>query len=353
MTLSELKEDFYKRYLPSSNYLHYTANGMLCPLLGYPETEDAPSVSCALSMGVRMFARALGGEVIKVQNNASDKYLIYNFSDNIAPRRGIDAETIRLIRALGAENLTGAEILYECTIPEFLPRREVFSLTLVQSLMKVSDIEADIAKTAATASLGNNTGAYLALAASRGGYCTFVSSGVPKNYPLPLTGYKIVSAHCIEKDIDRSTRIKYAFGVIRRMYPHITSIAEVTEDMLISAKDMIKDKTAARYMYHLVKENSRIEKALAALKKCNVKTLFEEINKSQRSMEKYWNVGKEHAFLARCARGIQGVAAVRCWENGIIAITAEDKIDYAIGMICDGFEENIGYQPTFCISQTM
>lgn len=87
MTLSELKEDFYKRYLPSSNYLHYTANGMLCPLLGYPETEDAPSVSCALSMGVRMFARALGGEVVKVQNNASDKYLIYNFSDNIAPRR--------------------------------------------------------------------------------------------------------------------------------------------------------------------------------------------------------------------------------------------------------------------------
>ena len=164
LTLSELKEDFYKRYLPSSNYLHYTENGILCPLLGHPKLDDAPSVSCALSMGVRMFARALGGEVIKVQNHASDKYLTYNFSDKLAPRRGIDAETIRLIRALGTENLKGAEILYECSVPEFLPRREVFSLALVRSLMKVSNIEADILKIAAIASLGKNTNVCLGVA---------------------------------------------------------------------------------------------------------------------------------------------------------------------------------------------
>ena len=350
LKLSELKADFYKRYRPSDNYLHFTANGILCSLLGHSDIPDAPSLSCTLSMRVQMFARKLDGKVVKVQSSASDKYLTYDFSDTASLYRGIDRETINIINTIGAERLNGAEILYECSIPEFLPRKEPFNMSLAQSLMKISGIEADIAKTAAFASCGENTGVYLALAAAKSGYCTYISSGVPKNYPLPMTGYKIVSAHCTEKDIDRSKEIRYAFNAVRRMYPHAGSIADITMEMFNNTKNMIKDKTALRYMYHLVNENKRIENAIDTLKRCNAETLFEEMTKSEKSMERYWDIGSEHVFLARCARDIEGVKAVRVWNNGIVAITEDDKIDYAIGMIRDEFEENIGYQPTFCIS---
>lgn len=350
MNQSELKQDFYKRYQPSDNYLHFTSNGILCPLLGHSEITSAPSVTCTLSMRIQMFARALNGEQIKIQNCMSDKYLAYNFSDTASIHHNTDKDTINIIHALSAKNLRGAEILYECSIPEFLSHKEPFELSLTQSLMKVSDIQTDISETAALASPGKNISEYLALAAAKSGYCTLISSGLPKNYPLPMTGYKIVSAHCAEKDIDRAKEIQYAFNAIRRMYPNVGLITEITPQMFSAAQITIKNKTALKYMYHLVNENERIERSITALKRCDIKTLFYEMIKSEKSMEKYWDIGSEHLFLARRARDADGVAAVRVWKNGIIAITEEDKVDYAISAIRNEFEENIGYKPMFCVS---
>ncbi|MGN0107585.1 MAG: hypothetical protein ACI4A5_07815, partial [Hominilimicola sp.] len=242
--------------------------------------------------------------------------------------------------------------LYDSTIPEFLSKKEALSVSLVQSLMKASSIEADALETAAIAANTAYVAPYLATVCARSGYCTLLSSGIPKNYPLPLSGYKILSAHCTEKEKDRSRPIKSAFEAIRRRYPHVGSIADITLKMFNSAADAVRDKTALRYMYHLINENARINSVTAALKRCDTRTLFREMNNSQKSMERFWDIGSEHIFLAHCARGLDGVAAVRCWKNGIIAITEEDKVDYAIGMISHKFESNIGYRPTFCVSET-
>ncbi|MCC8160171.1 MAG: hypothetical protein LIO53_02460 [Oscillospiraceae bacterium] len=351
MNLPELKEDFYKRYSASDNFLHFVSNGLLCALLGHCGIEYAPSLTCALSMRVQMFARAMGGNIIKLQSTDTNKCLVYNFGDRAELFRGFDFDAVSLMHCLARRGAKGAQILYDCSIPEFLPRKEAFAVTLVQSLMRVSGIETDALETAALAARGSLTDPYLATVSSRTGYCTLISSGEPKNFPLPLSGYKILSAHCTEKDKDRSKQIKYAFDQIRRVYPHIGTISEVTPEMFSGVKSSFKDKTALRYMYHLVNENARIKTACAALKRCDIKTLFTEMNTSQKSMERFWDLGREHLFLARESRSLDGVKAVRSWKNGIIAIVENDKIDYVLGMMRNDFENTIGYQPTFCISE--
>lgn len=351
MNLPELKEDFYKRFNQSDSFLHFTANGLLCTLLGHSDIEYAPSLTFTLSMRVQMFARRLGGNMINLQDTSSAKSLSYTFGTPIGLFRGGDKSAAELLRSLERYKPKGAEILYECSIPEFLPKRDAFAVTLVQSIMKVSGIEADTLETAALAGEGSQINPCLGIITSKKGYCTLISTGEPKNLPLPLSGYKILSAHCTEKEKDRSRQIKSIFEQIRRIYPHTGSIWDITPDMFNGVKSHVKDKTALRYMYHLINENSRIKAACAALKRCDTSTLFREMKISQKSMERFWDIGSEHMFLARCCEGIDGIAAARSWRNGIIAITEDEKIDHAIGMIKDNFESIIGYQPTFCVSE--
>lgn len=353
LNLTEIKQDFYKRYNASDNFLHFTSNGLLCVLLGCCDIENAPSLSCTLSMRVQMLARKLDSNIIKIQDADTNKCLSYIPGTSPELFQGMDRKFAQLISEFDRGRLRGAEILYKSTIPKFLPETDALLITLAQSLLKVSNIEMDKKEIAALASISKPVTSYLCAVSSRSGYCTLSSGTAPRNYPLPLSGYKIVSAHCTEKDKDRTKPVKYAFEKIRHLYPHAASISDITADMFTAAKSSIKDKTALRYMYHLVNENSRIESAASALKRCNTRALFREMNNSCKSMERFWDIGSEHRFLASCADGIDGVEAARYWHNGIIMIVENDRCDYAIDMIKSEFENNIGYQPTFCISEAV
>ena len=94
----------------------------------------------------------------------------------------------------------------------------------------------------------------------------------------------------------------------------------------------------------------------ASLQSCGVSSprrfLLREINNSEQSMERFWDIGTEHKFLANTARNTDGIAAARCQDKGIWAIVEEDKVDYAINMIKSDFENIIGYKPTFCVCDT-
>ncbi len=351
MNLPELKEDFYKRFDPSDNFLHFTSNGLLCDLLGHSSVEYAPSLTCALSMRVKMFARRLGSDMVNIQDVSSAQAFSYTFGTPSELLRGENEQTAKLINRLMRYNINGAQILYECSIPEFLSKKEVFAVTLAQSVMKVSGAEADMLETAAMAGGGEHMNQYIGILAAKKGFCSLISSGEPKNLPLPLSGYKLLSAHCTEKEKDRSEPINKIFEQIRRLYPHVGSIADITPEMFNAVSAYIKDKTALRYMYHLVNENARIKSAAKALKRCDIKTLFREMKLSQKSMERFWNIGSEHILLADCCRGVDGVAAVRTWKNGVIMVVEDDKIDYAVKMIRGSFENNVGYRPTFCVSE--
>lgn len=350
LNLTELKQDFYKRFSASDNFLHFTANGILCTLLGCTETEYTPFLGCTLSMGVKMFARRLNGEVINIQENTSDECLSYIFGTPLEQFRGDNKEYTELIKRLEPYSLSGTQILFEYSVPDFLPRREVLLTTLAQSLAKCSDIELDPLKTAVLACGSDNVNKYLGIMYSKKGYCTLISSGAPKHFPLPLTGFKLLSAHCSQHQRSHKKQIHYAFEHVRRLFPHISSISEITPEMLTMTAPNIRSRQALRYMCHLVDENTRIETSINALKHCNSDVLFRQMQLSQASMERYWDLPDEHIFLANCFKGLEGIQAVRAWHSGVTAIAEEDAVDRAINIVRRGFEDNIGYQPTFCVS---
>lgn len=352
MNFLTLKEDFYKRYETSGKFLHYTSYGALCTLLGHTDIPTAPSLCCTLSMRVEMFARKSGGNYVKIENTTTDKCLQYPFGTSTDLFKGKTQFFAELIHALENSGLKGAEILYNNTIPNFISSKHAFSAALIKSLMQVSDIELTHLETAAICALSDDLTPYLAVLFSKKGYCTLMNSGEPKNLPLPLSGYKILTAHCTEPLSNHSKHIKYAMSEIRRLYPHINSISDLTPEILSTAKSSFKNSKAAKYMYHLSTENTRINTVSVALKRCDIKTLFREINNSEQSMERFWDIGTEHKFLANTARNTDGIAAARCQDKGIWAIVEADKVDYSINMIKSDFENTIGYKPTFCVCDT-
>ena len=320
MNFLTLKEDFYKRYETSSKFLHYTSYGALCTLLGHTDIPTAPSLCCTLSMRVEMFARKSCGNYVKIENTTTDKCLQYPFGTSTDLFKGKTKFFAELIHALENSGLKGAEILYNNTIPNFISSKHAFSAALIKSLMQVSDIELTPLETAAICALNDDLTPYLAVLFSKKGYCTLMNSGEPKNLPLPLSGYKILTAHCTEPLSDHSKNIKYAMSKIRRLYPHVNSISDLTPEILSTAKSSFKNSKAAKYMYHLSTENTRINTVSAALKRCDIKTLFREINNSEQSMERFWDIGTEHKFLANTARNTDGIAAARCQDKVIWAI---------------------------------
>lgn len=350
MNFPELKQDFYKRFEQSSKFLHFTSQGLLCTLLGHVSVPQSPSLTCTLSMRVQMFARAAGGQGIKIESSDSDKFFAYTPGDPTQIFRGKGRLAAELIDTLRGHSLKGTEILYQTSIPDFLPHMEVFSTALVKSLFKVNDIELDTFDTAAICAMGENISPYLAMLSAKSGYCTLIASGEPKSLPFPMSGYKILSVYCTEKtrQKERLQSISRAMSQITRLYPHVGGICDVTREMVEAVR--IKDKKAVKYMYHLINENERIQEAEKALKRCDVKTLFRQMTISQKSIERFWDIGDEHICLSDCMRGLDGVMTARCSDKGVIAIVEEDMVNYVINMVKDTFETNIGYQPTFCVS---
>lgn len=349
MNMADIKETFYKRYNSSGNFLHYTFNGLHCTLMGYAALQGAPFLSCRLSMGVGMFARKLGGDMVKIQGADSDRHFSYIYGTPSGLFTDKERKIAELLTELKKYGTGGAEILYKSSVPDFVPQDIEFNLTLAQSLLKTADIEKNPLEIASAAAYNAHIAPYSAAAYAKSGYCTLMSCDTAKSCPLPMTGYKIVSVYCRGKDRNRLDRIYDALDTIRKKFPSVSTLTDITP-IHVSA---VKNKTAAGYMRHIADENMRICAAVIGLKKCNIKSLFRAMNASQRSMERYWRLRGEFAFLAECARNTEGVMAVRCAESGAIFIAENDNLDYTVNMIKRDFEKNAGYSPVFCVSDTI
>lgn len=349
MDIANVKDTFYKRFSTFGEFLYYTFNGLHCTLMGYTTLQGAPFLSCPLSMGVGMFARRLGGNTVKIQGADSDRHFSYIYDTPPQLFKGKERKIAALLTELRKHGTGGVEILYKSSIPDFIPQYMEFDLTLTQSLFKTADIEKTPLEAAAITAYNTHMAPYSAAAYAKSGYCTLVDSYIPHTLPLPMTGYKVVSVYCKGKDRSRSDRIYDAVDMIKREHPSVSAISEITP-FHVSA---VKDKIAKGYIRHIADENMRIKAAARGLGKCDIKALFRAMNGSQRSMERYWRLRSEFAFLAECARNTEGVMAVRCNESGAIIIAENDNIDYAIDMIKYEFEKSAGYSPVFCVSETV
>jgi len=145
------------------------------------------------------------------------------------------------------------------------------------------------------------------------------------------------------------------------------SKASNTKDLVdlcsISAKDFaeisscIKDQTILRRARHVVTENERVIKAVAALKTGNLKELGEFLRQSHASLRDDYEVtGIELDTLADAANEQEGCIGARMTGAGFggcaIAIVHKDKVDNFIKNVQQIYTKKIGHDAGFFACST-
>lgn len=342
MNLTDLKEDFYKRFSVSESFLSYSRSGLLCPLLGYITFPRCAALTCSLSMKVQVYGRRIEGNLVKLQSTKNNLCVVFHYGGRLPSQH---TELFDMLDKMHGYGVGGAELFFDCTIPEFFKHERELKTTIFKVMSNIYDITVPISV------CGDYKPFYSALLNTRKGYCLSIPRG--EEVPLPLTGSKLLIVQTQKQDkTPRAKLIEKAYEHLKRVYPHIHSFADVSADRLEHSKNAIRDKTALNYARHIVDENDRMQTAAEGLKKCNINALIAAMNLSEESIEKLWNPEKQHVFLARLALSTEGVSAARIWENGIIAIADEEALDDAVSKIKFDFENTVGYKPFICIADT-
>ncbi len=342
MNLTDLKQDFYKRFNVSSAFLSYSRMGLLCPLLGEVSIERCPSLACSLSMKVQVYARRLEGDMIKLQSTKNNLCVIFRFGGRLPSQHPSLFEMLDKMHGYG---VGGAEIFFDSSIPQFFGCERELKAAVFDVMQKIYNVSVPVSV------CGGFSSPYSALLDLRKGYC--ISEPEGNRLPLPLTGCKLLIVQTAKTDkTPRARYIEKAYMRLKRIYPHIHSFADLSPDKLEYYRSVIRNKTALNYVRHIVDENERIKAASEGLHKCSINALVSQINMSEQSMEKLWNPDKQHVFLARKTMSIEGVLCARIWKNGIIALISDDDLDNAIRGITREFEAAAGYKPFICVADT-
>lgn len=342
LNLTDLKEDFYKRFSASGSFLSYSRAGLLCPLLGYEEINHCPALTCSLSMKVQVYGRRLEGEMIKLQSTKNNLCIIFRYGGRPPSQHTGLFEMLEKMHAYGTG---GAELFFDCSIPDFFEYERELKAAVFSVMSKIYNLSIPVSV------CGAEKQPCSALQKVSKGYCVTIPDS--QKLPLPLTGCKLLIIQT--QKADKAPRAKYidkAYERLKKIYPHIHSFADLSPDRLEYARNAIRDKTALNYVRHIVDENERIKTAAKGLEQCSISALAEQINLSEESAEKLWSPEKLHVFLAGKTMSAEGVMCARIWKNGIISIVSEEKLDETVSMIIRDFENIAGYRPFVCIADS-
>lgn len=342
LNLTDLKQDFYKRFSVSESFLSYSRTGLLCPLLGYDSFKRAPALTCSLSMKVQVYGRRLEGNMIKLQSTKNNLCIVFGYGGRKPSQHTELFEMLDMLHCYGAG---GAELFFDSTIPSFFEYERELKAAVFRLMCNIYNLDVPVSV------CGDYKPLYSALLKSRKGYCISIPGGA--QLPLPLTGFKILIVQTQKSD--KTPRAKYiakAYERIKRIYPHIHSFADISPDRLEYVRSAIRDKTALNYVRHIIDENGRIQSSAEGLKKCSPDALAAQMNLSEESIEKLWSPEKAYVFLARLAMSSDGVICARVWKNGIVSIVKEDGVDEAANRITRDFEIYAGEKPYICITDS-
>lgn len=348
MNRTELQNDFYKRFSVSTHNLIFSKSGLLCTLLGHSEIKNSRFISCTLSMCIQIAGRRLDSNTVKLENTQSGVCTVFRLNDLLSVKKTL----YDIISEFNNIHPFGAELLYNSTIPQCFAQYAPLRITVLNTLLKLAEIESSDAKKALICAGDSNPAPYAAMLSSKKGWCTLTQGTESKNLPLPLTGYRLLSVQTNAKHSGRRTSaVEKTFDILRRIYPHVTAMDDLSFDMLDYAKSHLKH-TEMNYMRHIISENERINATEACLKACRIREFADIINSSQRSIERLWGCCDEHSFLIDTILEANSCLCARQWKNGIIAIVSEESLDNTINILRRSFNAAYGYNPIFCIADT-
>lgn len=347
MNDTQLKEDFYKRFGVSQNRLAFSKTGLLCTLLGENDIKDFPSLSCCLSMCIRATGRKLGSKFINIENTQTGKADVYRL-DELMALNTTEAEIFKKIPSLP----DGAQILYDTTIPKNLDYSSEFNTTLLNTLLKISHKETDVLKKAAILATDNNFSKYVSILCAKKGWCTLVQGTKYIHLPLPLTGYKLMTVHIRRKNAPKNVFIKKSdMDAIKRIYPHVLSINDLTVGMLNNSDLKLKNDELHRLKY-LVCEKDNVHIGVECLRGCNIKKFAETVNFSENHFRQFIKNYPESQYIVDTLLDTGECICARSRQDNIYAIITENRADNTINILRHSFVNIFGYEPSICICDT-
>ena len=350
MNTVELKSHFYKRFIGENGKMTLSEAGLPCSLLGYTSTDHMPSIGCALSMSVKMIARKIGSGTVIVTSTATDMCRTYTI-DNCDGR---DRISLFLNRSRDF-HISGSQLLYDNGIPTCFNPNSAYTAAAAKALLELSKRGLPRPETcAALCAQRDEMNEYLTVFASQKGYCVYAQNDSARIMPLPMTGYKFILTTSRQSRPPLNPRImSRTYMLLKELYPHITSFADVSPEMLDIAAPRLRPVELRVCARHMADECRRVHSGVNALTRCNIKTFAELMRESYYSQKQMCPRNDEHTFLADELLREEGVHGARMCEQGVIAIVDEEMCDGIIKSVKFAYETEFGRPPVFCVADGM
>ncbi len=338
MDISVLKKDFYNRFGVSNNRLFDTKCGMLYTLLGFCDIYGALSLNCVMAPYITAIGRTFDSKDIVILNTNDSNKTHLN-----------DAEFLDL------ELKRGAQILFDNQIPTFFDSTSSYKTCVRKLIMQINNQNNDDILGIANCADDDNISPYIALLKTKNGYCIKITRSDYEIMPLPLNNYKIILAYCNEiiSNINYNEIAQRSLKLLRTSLPHIKDLSVITindAEKLSKNKDDIE---AVNFLKFIAEENKRIQNVGERLKTCNVNVLFDEIKNSCESMSVLFSLNTYQERLYSILYDSTVVSAFRFFNNSMLFIAEDDKVDLAINETNERFYSQCGIKLNFIITGNM
>jgi len=266
-------------------------------------------------------------------------------------------------------SLKGCDILYSCTVPygSGLSSSAAIEVATAVCLNEIAQNDykliemAKLCQKAENTYCGVNCGIMDQFASAMGKKDSAILLNCKtleyEYVPLELKNYSIVVANCNKphnlvesKYNERRAEVESALESLKKVYPEISCLADVTPDMLKNS-NVLSGKILDRAT-HVVNECDRVKRAVESLKKGDIEELANLINQSHDSLcELYEVTGKELDALAYIARKQKGCIGARMIGAGFggctISIVDKDCVEKFVEEVGAEYQKQIGYKASF------
>lgn len=348
MNSTELQSHFYKRFNAADAPIALSRSGLPVSLMGRLDLDTFPSIGCRLSMCIRAAGCAVGGRAVTITSTKTDMRRVYDL-DRADSRDRISA----FLKRAEGRALNGCELLIDSTIPDVIDPHTTYTAAVCKTVFRLShDNMPSPLECADLCASKNDRSAYVTEFAAEKGYCVYTDGSRFTRLPLPMTGYRFIIA--AEKEPPGLLSLKTmqkTFSAFKRVFPHITSFSEITNEMLDTAA--IKSysvKTCARY---IVSECERARAAAQSLKSCSLRLFAEQMNRSFLAQKHLCADNDPRVFLCDALYSRHGIIGARICEHGVMAIIDDDYCDEAVAAVSAEYEAEFGKEPILCIADSI
>jgi len=313
MNISDLKEDFYKRFEKGDGFLYSEECGMICTLLGFFEGEKTSSLNTMLYPNVTAVGCA----------------------DN--------STKITILKTSGTEELSeytksmGAKILFHSDIPPGFNSTISEEICIKYLLKKINNCTETIL-----------SDKYYC----KRGYCTKITDTRSMQYPLPITGYSLVNVYFKQekKWFEIEKLAKKSLECIKKIMPNINTLSEISENEIVHISSKINNSEISSFLRFICEENERIEISCDRLLKLDIDTLFSQLIISAKAMNMYFDIPPLLKDLFKVVSATPTIEAYRYTSAGMLFFVSESEVDYTINAIRNDFMAKHGVWLNFCIS---